>query len=544
MYLDIDTGDMYQWDGTKWSYVGTFAPSTDTPQEALDKILTVDGAGSGLDADLLDGQHGVYYAKQTDMDAANSKNSTQDTQLVALQGGVNQNITDIANLQNTKANIASPTFTGDPKAPTPSPGDADTSIATTLFVANAISASNLGGPWAPIASPTFTGDPKAPTQSPGDNDTSIATTAFVTSAITASNTGGPWAPVASPTFTGDPKAPTPATADNDTSVATTAFVKNVVASLPPSGVPEAPNDGVQYVRQSLNWAPVSVPPGTYIGDSAPSNPKAGQLWWESDTGNTYIWYTDPNTSQWVMIASSVAAGGDVGVPAGAVSYFAGNTAPTGWLKANGALLNRTTYATLFGFIGTTYGAGDGSTTFALPDLRGEFLRAWDDSRGVDASRAFGSSQAADMLAHTHGVSITSANDSPDHAHTYSANTGTESADHSHYTTVSGNSGGRSFDHQHILQGGGGTTSNDGWPSTNAPANSKNVWTAGENGDHIHGVTIGGQSGGRSAAHYHSFSGTSAGASARHTHGVTGSSAPFGGAETRPRNIAVLACIKY
>ena len=80
------------------------------------------------------------------------------------------------------------------------------------------------------------------------------------------------------------------------------------------------------------------------------------------------------------------------IPSGAVLYFAGRTAPTGWLKANGAAVSRTTYATLFAAIGTTYGAGDGRSTFNLPDLRAEFLRGWDDGRGIDSGRAFGSAQ--------------------------------------------------------------------------------------------------------------------------------------------------------
>src|SRR6478736_3109040 len=93
-----------------------------------------------------------------------------------------------------------------------------------------------------------------------------------------------------------------------------------------------------------------------------------------------------------------------------VAYFASSTAPTGWLKANGAAISRTTYAKLFAAIGSTYGAGDGSTTFNLPDLRGEFLRALDDGRGVDTSRALGSAQAGQNLSHAHTV-----ND-PSHAH--------------------------------------------------------------------------------------------------------------------------------
>jgi hypothetical protein len=79
-------------------------------------------------------------------------------------------------------------------------------------------------------------------------------------------------------------------------------------------------------------------------------------------------------------------------PAGAVMYFAMNTAPVGWLRANGAVVSRTLYANLFAAIGTRFGAGDGKTTFTLPDLRGYFLRAWDDGKKIDAGRIFGSEQ--------------------------------------------------------------------------------------------------------------------------------------------------------
>ncbi|XXQ68949.1 phage tail protein [Neisseriaceae bacterium B1] len=83
-------------------------------------------------------------------------------------------------------------------------------------------------------------------------------------------------------------------------------------------------------------------------------------------------------------------------PSGTIAFMAGNRAPTGWLKANGAAVSRTTYANLFAAIGTTYGAGDGRTTFNLPDLRGEFARGFDDGRGVDSGRAFGSWQSDAM----------------------------------------------------------------------------------------------------------------------------------------------------
>lgn len=92
-------------------------------------------------------------------------------------------------------------------------------------------------------------------------------------------------------------------------------------------------------------------------------------------------------------------------PAGMVAHFARNSAPTGWLKANGALVSRSTYAALFNAIGTTFGSGDGWTTFNLPDLRGEFLRGWDDGRGVDAGRVFGSFQTDDLREHAHSFPI-------------------------------------------------------------------------------------------------------------------------------------------
>ena len=79
-------------------------------------------------------------------------------------------------------------------------------------------------------------------------------------------------------------------------------------------------------------------------------------------------------------------------PPGSVAYFANNTAPSGWLKCNGAAISRTAYPGLFSEIGTTYGAGNGSTTFNLPELRGEFLRYWADGRAVDTSRTFASTQ--------------------------------------------------------------------------------------------------------------------------------------------------------
>lgn len=87
-------------------------------------------------------------------------------------------------------------------------------------------------------------------------------------------------------------------------------------------------------------------------------------------------------------------------PAGKVAFFAQNTAPTGWVKANGSALSRTTYATLFASIGTTFG-NTTSSDFKVPDMRGYFPRGWDDSAGVDSGRAFGSTQADELKSHNH-----------------------------------------------------------------------------------------------------------------------------------------------
>lgn len=68
------------------------------------------------------------------------------------------------------------------------------------------------------------------------------------------------------------------------------------------------------------------------------------------------------------------------------------------------------YASLYSAIGTVYGAGDGATTFNIPDFRGYFPRGWDHSRGIDSGRAFGSAQADGYGSHNHPIS------DPSHSH--------------------------------------------------------------------------------------------------------------------------------
>ena len=94
-----------------------------------------------------------------------------------------------------------------------------------------------------------------------------------------------------------------------------------------------------------------------------------------------------------------------GVPAGAIMAFAMNSAPSGWLSANGSAVSRTTYATLFTAIGTTYGSGNGSTTFNLPDLSGIFVRASGSQviDGITYNKSFANKEGDAFQGHYHDV---------------------------------------------------------------------------------------------------------------------------------------------
>lgn len=86
-------------------------------------------------------------------------------------------------------------------------------------------------------------------------------------------------------------------------------------------------------------------------------------------------------------------------PAGTVFFYTSSSTPSGYLTCNGASVSTSTYASLFSAIGYTYGGSGGS--FNVPDLRGEFIRGWDDGRGVDSGRAIGSFQDHNFASHRH-----------------------------------------------------------------------------------------------------------------------------------------------
>ena len=106
-----------------------------------------------------------------------------------------------------------------------------------------------------------------------------------------------------------------------------------------------------------------------------------------------------------------------GVPSGAVFCIAVASVPSGYLECNGAAVSRTTYAALFAVIGTAYGTGNGSSTFNLPDLRGEFIRGFDNGRGVDSGRSIASSQSEQNKQHNHSASSSSSVSPSSHGHT-------------------------------------------------------------------------------------------------------------------------------
>jgi len=104
-----------------------------------------------------------------------------------------------------------------------------------------------------------------------------------------------------------------------------------------------------------------------------------------------------------------------GVPSGAVFCIAVASVPSGYLECNGQSVSRTTFAALFAIIGTQYGASN-SSTFKVPDLRGEFIRGFDNGRGVDSGRSVASSQSDQNKQHNHSASSSSSVSDPGHKH--------------------------------------------------------------------------------------------------------------------------------
>lgn len=165
--------------------------------------------------------------------------------------------------------------------------------------------------------------------------------------------------------------------------------------------------------------------GICTSTTRPTSPYTGQLVFETDTFAMKFW----TGSAWQ---------GAVSAPAGTVNTYAGSTAPSGWLLCDGRSTGilRATYADLFAVVGTTYGSGDGSTTFNLPDMRGRVPAGLDNMGGTAASRLTATVlSAANTLGATGGTqthTMTSA-EMPSHTHTQNAHTHSQNS-HGHTLT--------------------------------------------------------------------------------------------------------------
>ena len=311
------------------------------------------------------------------------------------------------------APINSPAFTGTPTAPTISSSVSNTQIATTEYVVNRINRTDLS-PYALKDSPAFTGVPTAPTAAAGTNTTQLATTAFTTSLFNNIDLA-PYAPKASPTFTGVPAAPTAPNTTSTTQLATTAFVQNVVGDVDLS--PYAPKASPTFTGTPQAPTPL---PSSNTNQLATTNfvqlQKASPAFTGTPTAPTQS-FSDNSTS---IATTAVVQGAIAGVNfsaaselAGSIKMWASATPPTNWALCDGQALSRTVYATLFSRIGTTFGAGDGSTTFNVPNYQGRF------PVGAGTAYAAGSTGGyadAAVITHTHPVSTSVSVNDNGHSH--------------------------------------------------------------------------------------------------------------------------------
>lgn len=178
-------------------------------------------------------------------------------------------------------------------------------------------------------------------------------------------------------------------------------------------------------------------------------------------------------------------------PVGMCVPFIGGTSAPGWIKANGALVSRTTYAALFAYASAQglvseavwtasssgrFSSGDGATTFRLPDTRGVFIRGLDESRGLDASRAIGTYQDHANAPHTHSVTDPT-HAHPDSGHNHGGQTGAD-GDHVHaYQAMTATAAGASVGSTAVYAPTSGATANAGFHAHVIPTSLANIGAA-------------------------------------------------------------------
>ncbi|EAB4042979.1 phage tail protein [Salmonella enterica] len=181
-----------------------------------------------------------------------------------------------------------------------------------------------------------------------------------------------------PTFTGEPKAPTPAAGNNTTRIATTAFVQDAITAL-------------------INGAPATLDTLKEIAAAINNDPKFSTTINNALSGKQPLDETLTHLSgkDVAGLLAYLGLGEGSALPVGVPVPWPSATPPTGWLKCNGAAFSAEEYPEL----------AKAYPTNKLPDLRGEFIRGWDDSRGIDNGRALLSSQGHSLRDHSHNQQI-------------------------------------------------------------------------------------------------------------------------------------------